>query len=100
MCSKLTIKTPERRQWHRSDVVIDNFKHISHLVLVFLLLTLRSIFRLGCQNMSCIVGTYSKLKRLHFLAFITEKKKFGDTELRGIFSWDVRVTDEYEFPKK
>ena len=27
-------------QWRRSDIFIDNFEHISHLVLVFLLLTL------------------------------------------------------------
>ena len=40
ICSKLTIKTPERRQWRRSGVFIVNFKRISHLVLVFLLLTL------------------------------------------------------------
>ena len=40
ICSKLTIKTPERRQWRRSFVFIVNFEHISHLVLVFLLLTL------------------------------------------------------------
>ena len=40
MCSKLTIKTPERRQWRRSGVFIVNFEYISHLVLVFLLLTL------------------------------------------------------------
>ena len=40
ICSKLTIKTPERRQWRRSGVFIVNFEHISHLVLVFLLLTL------------------------------------------------------------
>ena len=26
----LTIKTPEQRQWGRSDVVIVNFEHISH----------------------------------------------------------------------
>ena len=39
ICSKLTIKTPERRQWCRSGVVIVNFEHISNLVLVFLLLT-------------------------------------------------------------
>ena len=39
-CSKLTIKTPERRYWRRSGVFIVNFEHISHLVLVFLLLTL------------------------------------------------------------
>ena len=40
ICSKLIIKTPERRHWRRSGVFIVNFEHISHLVLVFLLLTL------------------------------------------------------------
>ena len=40
ICSKLTIKTQERRHWRRSGVFIVNFEHISHLVLVFLLLTL------------------------------------------------------------
>ena len=39
ICSKLTIKTPGRRQWHRSGVFIVNFEHISHLALMFLLLT-------------------------------------------------------------
>ena len=42
ICSKLTIKTPERRR-RRSDVFIAkiaNLEHISHLVLMFLLLTL------------------------------------------------------------
>ena len=34
-CSKLTIKTPEG-----SGLFIVNFEHISHLVLLFLLLTL------------------------------------------------------------
>ena len=39
ICSKLTIRTPER--YHcRSGVFIVNFEQISHLVLVFLLLTL------------------------------------------------------------
>ena len=38
--SKLTIKTPERLQCRRSSVFILNFEHISHIVLVFLLLTL------------------------------------------------------------
>ena len=37
VCSKLKIKTPERRQWHRSVVFVVNFEHISH-VLAFLLL--------------------------------------------------------------
>ena len=40
ICLKLTIKTPERRYLRRSDVFIVNFEHISHLVLVFLLLTM------------------------------------------------------------
>ena len=40
ICSELTIKTPERRHWGRSGVFIVNFEHVSHLVLVFLLLTL------------------------------------------------------------
>ena len=41
ICSQLTIKTPERRQWRRSGVFIVNFEHILHLVLMFLLLILR-----------------------------------------------------------
>ena len=40
ICSKLTIKTPERRNWRRSGIFIVNFEHISHIALVFLLLTL------------------------------------------------------------
>ena len=40
ICSKLTTKIPERRHWRRSGIFIVNFEHISHLVLVFLLLTL------------------------------------------------------------
>ena len=40
ICSKLTMKILERRHWDRSGIFIVNFEHISHLVLVFLLLTL------------------------------------------------------------
>ena len=40
ICSKLTKKTRKRRQWCRSSVFIANFEHISHIILVFLLLTL------------------------------------------------------------
>ena len=39
---KLTTKKPERRKWRRAGVFIVNFEHISHLVLVFLLLILSS----------------------------------------------------------
>ena len=40
ICSKLTIKIPQRRQWRRYGIFTVNFEHISHLVLVFLLLTM------------------------------------------------------------
>ena len=43
ICSKLTIKTPERRKWRRwscPGVSVINFEQISHIALVFLLLTL------------------------------------------------------------
>ena len=40
ICSKLAIKTSERWNWRRSGVIIFNFEHILHLVLLFLLLTL------------------------------------------------------------
>ena len=32
ICSKLTIKTLERRHWRRSGIFIVNFEHISHLL--------------------------------------------------------------------
>ena len=40
------MKTPERRR-RRSGVFIVNFEHISHLVLVFLLLTLKMYLPVG-----------------------------------------------------
>ena len=40
ICSKLTIKIPERRQRRYSGIFTVNFEQISHPVLVFLLLTL------------------------------------------------------------
>ena len=38
ICSKLTVKTPQRRR--RSGLFIVNFEHISHLFLVSVFLTL------------------------------------------------------------
>ena len=40
ICLKLTRKTLERRYWRRSGDFIIYFEHVSHLALVFLLLTL------------------------------------------------------------
>ena len=44
ICSKLTIKTPERYHWCRAgvfNVITVNFEQISHIVLVFTLLNLK-----------------------------------------------------------
>ena len=38
MCSKLSLKTPERHQWHLFKAFIVNFQYILHIVLVLLLL--------------------------------------------------------------
>ena len=40
ICLKLTIKTSKQRDWCRSGVFIVNYEYMSHLFLVFLLLTL------------------------------------------------------------
>ena len=43
----LTTKTPEWRHWHRSGIFIVNFKHVLHLVLVFLLSALSKYMPAG-----------------------------------------------------
>ena len=58
ICTKLTIKTPEQVQRRRSGVFIDNFEHISHLFLVFLLLTLNEEVLAG-RNKGVYQGVYN-----------------------------------------
>ena len=55
--SKLTIKTPERCHWRCSGVFIVNSEHISHLVLVLLLLTLNMQFPAGVSSFHCVKST-------------------------------------------
>ena len=50
ICSKLTIKIPERRNWRRFGIFIVNFEHISHLALVFVLLTLSRYMPAGIRK--------------------------------------------------
>ena len=45
---KLTIKTPEWHQWRRSVVFIVNVEHISHFVLVFLIVNFGQV-NVGCD---------------------------------------------------
>ena len=63
ICSKLTIKLPDRRQWRCSGIFIVNFEHISHLVIVFLLLTLSKKMPAGY----CYPADYAKFKSLEQL---------------------------------
>ena len=51
ICSKLTRKTPERRHWRLSGVFVVNLKHISHLFVVFVLLTLIMYLFAGNRTM-------------------------------------------------
>ena len=44
MCSKLTIKAPEQRQWNSSDVFIINLEHISPFILEISCRSFRNIF--------------------------------------------------------
>ena len=50
ICTKLTTKTSERRQWRRCGVFFVSFEHIQHLVLVFLFLTLNMWLPVGMQQ--------------------------------------------------
>ena len=43
ICSKLTIKTAERRQWCHLGVFIVNFDNMSHLFLMFLFVDFEQI---------------------------------------------------------
>ena len=58
VCSNLTIKAPEKCPWSHSRVFIVNFEHISHFVLVFLLLTLNMQLPAGTiwQNLFSIIS--------------------------------------------
>ena len=58
ICLNLPIKTPERPRWRCSSVFIINFKHISHLFLVFLVFP--SIFYYQQVNISwCSLSTWA-----------------------------------------
>ena len=61
ICSKLTMKKSEQRQWRRSGLFIVNFEHISHLVshLVFLMLTLSREIPIGIAKPRAIPQTCS-----------------------------------------
>ena len=57
--SKLTVKTSERRHLHYSGVFLVNLEHMSHLFLVFLLLTLHKKMLPGMVYKSVLEINYS-----------------------------------------
>ena len=66
ICSKLTIMKPEWRHWRHSDIFILIFKHLSHVYLAFLLLTLNKFkwVLMGASHLKIL----RKLKvKVHFV---------------------------------
>ena len=95
ICSKLITKTPEWRHWRRSGVFIVNFEHISHLFLVYLLLTL---------NMEMLAGTVLNPLELHCESKGGRRggpNKRGDGGLKNVLGqkWQLFITN-YECPKQ
>ena len=79
ICSKLTIKTVERRQLDRSGVFVVNYKQISHIILMLPLLTLKKemladfmlvIFTL--QQLAFFPNTTNTFKLLLPLEFVID----------------------------
>ena len=64
ICSKLTIKISEWRHWRRSGIFIANFENISHLVLVFPLLSLGKQVPAGNFIVFCNLKMLSQLSSL------------------------------------
>ena len=98
ICSKLTIKTPEPRQWRRSGVSIVDFEHISHLFLLFQLLKKRKKLkktRLKCVELRyiiyCQANTFnhneliSRLFCKHYVFQVQNSKRFSFIFLFYIF---------------
>ena len=59
-------KVPEQRHWRRSGVFTVNFEHISHLVLVFLLLTLNMHLPTGIFLQKCLALLFGSPKIRRF----------------------------------
>ena len=64
ICSKLTIKKPERRHWRRSGVFIVDFEHMSHLALMFLFLIWTCNCRLVVTLRKCQYHWYKPWKKV------------------------------------
>ena len=91
ICSKLTIKTPERRYWRRSGVFIVNFKQISHLALVFLLLTLSRYTPAGRWPLGLQIPKNPRLNRVKRMSQVIESHSNTAASFRNVLLdtwWD------------
>ena len=77
MFSKLTMKTPEGRHWPSFEIFPVNFEHISHFLLMFLLLIFEHVRFLG-TNIWLKIFFFSTVKK-------KKKKKILKEVLTDIF---------------
>ena len=100
MFSKLTIKIPKWRHWRRSGIFIVNFEHISHLVLVFLLLALN--MQLPAGNTVAIVNWVAEKFQLDSVKFDSDGEKRREAIGTGNCSINIWDGSELELglPRK
>ena len=79
ICSELTIKIPEQRQWLRFGVFIVNFEQISRIALVFQLFTLDKQMPAEKMYLVCIV--YSTKEE--------RKKSYQFYQLINFWGWKI-----------
>ena len=84
ICSKLTRKTPKRRQWRFSCVFIINFEQISHLFLVFLLLTLSRYTQAGK-----LICNQSSINMTNIVTHLFQMLHFYTTNAANIYLFKV-----------
>ena len=82
-CSKLTLNTPEQHHWHRSGV----FEHISHLVLVFLLLNLKKLLP---------ARAFPKFETKSFNPLMPNVGKWLNTSSRLQMFFKIGVLEDFE----
>ena len=89
ICSKLTIKTPERCQWRPSSVFIVNFQEILHIVLMYPLLTLNKYKAVGMLTNEIYKFQAGLAPQIMSDLFVTRENKFN-----------LRNFQALEFPRK
>ena len=90
-CSKLTIKTLDRRQWCCSGVFIVKFKHISNLNLVYSIVNFEQV-NVGSNIHQCKVNNKNIGKKVWNMFKINYK----DTRTTSAFLWHEQINVSWE----